>query len=141
MMIRSSLLALSLSLFACGSSQKTQSASTTAATPAKGFDCKATSGTTNIDARFDFDAMQGAVTIDGAETRRFRVRATPFAGTYVLSFLEYGEGDAKPATEALTAEKSTIVRVVTSGDDTDLYFDGDVHPAGVTGANPIRCAR
>jgi hypothetical protein len=90
------------------------------------------------------DPLRGTLTVNGVAlgTRRFNVRATPYAATYVLLFESYGAGDNKPAKEALTAGKSIVARLVANGDQTDLYFDGDVdlvrsdeQPV----AQPLRC--
>jgi hypothetical protein len=90
------------------------------------------------------DPLRGTLTVDGVAlgTRRFNVRATPYAATYVLLFESYGAGDNKPAKEALAAGKSIVARLVANGDHTDLYFDGDVHLVRSDAqpvVQPLRC--
>lgn len=85
-----------------------------------------------IRAGFDFSTMTGTVTFDGAAvTRRFKIKATPYAATYTLGFQGYGPGDHKPAQESLATGK-TVARIVAYGEVNHLFFDGDFHPAGLT---------
>lgn len=110
-----------------------------AASPATLIECRAKAGGSTIKARFEFATMTGAVTVDGTETRRFAVTAVPHAATYALVFASYGEGDKRPVGEKLVASKSTVTRIVANGEKNDIYFDGDVQPAGTDKMAALHC--
>jgi hypothetical protein len=82
-----------------------------------------------VSATFDWDAMGGALLIDGPSlSRRFQIKALPHAATYSLLFEGYGSGDRAPTGEKLGRGKSVIARLVADGDDMLLYFDSDYQP-------------
>jgi hypothetical protein len=90
--------------------------------------CSATASSTTLAAAFDVATRAGTVTIDGAAgTRRFKVKVTPSAATYLLLFDGYGSGDQKPPAESLAKGKSVVARVVAYGDVNHLFFDTDYH--------------
>ena len=76
----------------------------------------------------DLDSMTGTVSIDGLDqgTRRILAKVTPYAATYIFLFAGYGPGDQKPTGENLVVGTSIVARLVSMGDDTIPYFDGDV---------------
>lgn len=107
-----------------------------------GVTCSAVSGETRIEAHFAYASMKGPLSIDGKETRRFEVTAVPYAATYSFVFNGYGTGDKAPAGEKLVAGKSVVARYVSDSSAGDgLYFDMDVHPAGIASATPVRCKK
>jgi hypothetical protein len=76
----------------------------------------------------DLDSMTGTVSIDGLDqgTRRLLAKVTPYSATYIFLFAGYGPGDQKPTGENLVVGTSIVARLVSVGDDTVPYFDGDV---------------
>jgi hypothetical protein len=83
-------------------------------------------------AAFDFTTMRGTFTSDGAlGSRRFKVKAAPYSGTYNLLFQGYGAGDTKPAAESMKKGKSIVARVVAYGEVQHLFLDSD-YRSGVT---------
>lgn len=74
---------------------------------------------------------KGVVEVEGPEPRKLKVEVALHKATSVLLFDGYGKGDATPKGEKLTAGKSQVARLVTVSDREDLYFDGDVKPAGL----------
>lgn len=95
-----------------------------------GIHCSVSTPAGSFVAAFDFASMTGTVTADGAVgTRRFKVKAVPYAATYNLTFQAYGPGDQKLTSETMTKDKSVVARLVAFGDVNHLFFDGDYHPA------------
>jgi len=95
-----------------------------------GVRCSVSTPTGSFVAAFDFASMTGTVTADGAVgTRRFKIKAVPYAATYNLTFQAYGAGDQKLTSETMTKDKSVVARVVAFGDVNHLFFDSDYHPA------------
>jgi hypothetical protein len=105
------------------------SASPPAPSPS-GVRCSVSTPTGTFVAAFDFASMTGTVTADGAVgTRRFKIKAVPYAATYSLTFQAYGPGDLKLTSETMTKDKSVVARIVAFGDVNHLFFDSDYHPA------------
>lgn len=98
-------------------------------------------GKTRANIHFRFETMKGTVLIDGGETRRILTKATPQGATYVLRFLSYEAGDRKPAAEKLVPGESIVARIVADGDHDNVFFDGDVHSAGLAGGEMYRCEK
>jgi hypothetical protein len=95
-----------------------------------GMRCSVSTPTGRFMAAFDFASMTGTVTADGAVgTRRFKIKAVPYAATYNLTFQAYGAGDQKLTSETMTKDKSVVARLVAFGDVNHLFFDSDYHPA------------
>lgn len=113
---------------------------TAAGSQLDGVVCRVT-GPTRASIHFRFETMKGTVLIDGGETRRLLTKATPSGATYVLRFLAYETGDRKPAAEKLVPGQSIVARIVADGDHDNVYFDGDVHSAGLAGGEVYRCEK
>lgn len=95
-----------------------------------GVRCAVSTPTGSFVAAFDFASMTGTVTADGAVgTRRFKIKAVPYAATYNLTFQAYGPGDQKVTSETMTKDKSVVARIVAFGDVNHLFFDSDYRPA------------
>lgn len=138
--------ALATFLMACGQPEAaapvpkpSTSSATAGASPATFVECRAKAGPSTLEARFEFATMTGTVMVDGTETRRFAVTAVPHAATYALVFASYGEGDKPPVGEKLVASKSIVTRIVANGEKNDIYFDGDIHPAGTDKTAALHC--
>lgn len=99
-----------------------------------GLNCRAHAGSTTVNLHFRFTLMKGTLLVDGPETRRILTKATPSGGTYVMQFVSYESGDTKP-----DAEKLTQASIVSVGDHDEVFFDGEVHPAGTSPTASLRC--
>jgi hypothetical protein len=102
----------------------------------------------NVFARFNTNTMVGTVAVDApgtlfrsATVRRIRVRAAPHAATYALLFSGYETEDKTPKHESLIADQSIVARAVADGENTRLYFDGDLAPPLAPPAGFFLCER
>jgi hypothetical protein len=102
--------------------------------------CTVTTPSAVFVAMFDLSSMMGTLTADGpGRTRRFKVKAVPYAATYSLVFQGYGPLDQKPGSETLTPAKSVVARLVAYGDVNHLFFDSDYHPSVQAGMDGFVC--